>query len=360
MKKKIKKETKKLKLKKSIVIIGIASVVIVAGLIVGLFFLNKKTDDNTPSGNTTTTTPNTPEEKGIKVVDLNSTSRPYAVMINNHPAARPYHSGLQDAYIVYEIVVEGGMTRYMALFKDQNTERIGSVRSSRHYYLDYALENDAYYVHWGWSPQAQSDISSLKVNNINGLTYEGSYFYRDKTLGVALEHTGLTDMGQLNKAVAKLGYRTDLKKDLLLDYSIDPIDASAKSNTKSANNVSIKYSNSVTTSYVYDEEAQVYKRFVNSKTHSDYVTKEQYTAKNIITYQVANNSLDSYGRQDLTNVGSGKGYFITNGTAIPITWEKSSREAQTIYRYEDGEEIIVNDGNTYIQIQPKGQTLTFE
>ena len=51
----------------------------------------------------------------------------------------------------------------MALFKGQNLEKIGPVRSSRHYFLDYALENDAIYVHYGWSPQAQYDISNLGV-----------------------------------------------------------------------------------------------------------------------------------------------------------------------------------------------------
>ena len=113
------------------------------------------------------------EEKKLKIVDLSSNTRPYAVMINNHPSARQNHAGLQDAYLIYEMIVEGGMTRYMAVFKDKDTAKIGSVRSSRHYFLDYAMENDAMYVHWGWSPQAQSDISTYGINNINGLKYEG-------------------------------------------------------------------------------------------------------------------------------------------------------------------------------------------
>lgn len=112
----------------------------------------------------------------MKIVDLSSNTRPYAVMINNHPSARQNHAGLQDAYLIYEMIVEGGMTRYMAVFKDKDTAKIGSVRSSRHYFLDYAMENDAMYVHWGWSPQAQSDISTYGINNINGLTYEGNTF----------------------------------------------------------------------------------------------------------------------------------------------------------------------------------------
>ena len=108
----------------------------------------------------------TEEEKRVKIVDLSTESRPYAVMINNIGTARPLQSGLQDAYLMYEIIVEGGITRYMALFMDQNTERIGSIRSARHYFLDYALENDAIYVHHGQSPQAQSDFKALNVDRL--------------------------------------------------------------------------------------------------------------------------------------------------------------------------------------------------
>ena len=104
----------------------------------------------------------------------------------------------------------------------------------------------------------------------------------------------------------------------------------------------------------------MYKQFVNDKAHTDYETKNQYTVKNIITYQVGNKTIagDEKGRQDLDNIGSGKGYFITEGRAIPITWEKKSRSAQTIYRYQDGTEITVNDGNTWIHIVPKSGSIS--
>ena len=301
------------------------------------------------------------EVKKIQILDENSKSRPYAVMINNHNQARPYHSGLQDAYIVYEIVVEGGITRMMALFKDKDTEKIGSVRSSRHYFLDYALENDAYYVHWGWSPQAQSDISRMGINNINGLTYEGVYFFRDKTLNVSSEHRGFTSMELLKQAVKKLNYRSETENDLLLNYSVDPVNISAMNNAQLANNISIPYSGYVTTSYEYDAENKVYNRVVNGEPHKDYITGNQYTAKNIITYKISNHTLagDNKGRQDIDNIGSGDGYFITEGYAIPIKWTKSSRDSQTKYTFEDGKELQVNDGNTYIQIQPSNMELTF-
>lgn len=299
------------------------------------------------------------DEKKLKIVDVNSNSRPVAVMINNHPTARKYHMGLQEAYIVYEIIVEGGSTRYMALYKDQNIDKIGSVRSSRHYFLDYALENDAIYVHWGWSDMAKNDISRLGVNNINGLYYEGQYFYREN-LGISLEHTGFTNTELINKGIDKLGYRKTSSKNMLLDYSIDEIDLSKMDGAIPANDIDIKYSSVVTTNYKYDSDNKNYLRFVNGEEHKDYATKKQYTVKNIITYQVSNHTLsgDVKGRQDIDNLGSGSGYLISDGYAVPINWSKSTRSSQTVYTFKDGTKINVNDGNTFIQIQPTSGNLT--
>lgn len=297
----------------------------------------------------------------LNIVDVKSTTRPIAVMINNHNQARPYHSGLQDAYIIYEIVVEGGITRMMALFKDQTTERIGSVRSSRHYYLDYALENDAIYVHFGWSPQAQSDISKLGINNINGLYDSG--FWRDRSLPVNYEHTAVTSIEGIKNTINSKGYRAnynsnDTESELLLNYSIDPININESEDSIVANNITIPYSNYMTSSYVYDFENQYYLRFANGIPHTDYITNEQYHFKNIIVINVENYTIDSYGRQSLNNIGTGTGYFITNGYARPITWEKNSRSEKTMYRYNDGTEITVNDGNTFIQIEPINKITT--
>lgn len=299
------------------------------------------------------------EPPKLDIVDAKSKSRPFAVMINNHAQARPYHSGLQDANIVYEIIVEGGITRMMAVFKDKTTERIGSIRSSRHYFLDYALENDAIYVHFGWSPQAESDMGKLGVNNINGLYDNG--FWRDTSLPVDYEHTAVNNIANMKSTASNKGYRMEYNSDdvlseQVLKYTTDEINLSGKEDSIVANNISIPYSYYMTSSYKYDPEHKYYLRFANGKEHTDYVTKEQYHFKNIIVINVGNYSIDNYGRQTLENIGNGTGYFITNGYARPITWEKSSRSAKTIYKYADGEVIEVNDGNTFIQIQPSTQT----
>lgn len=301
------------------------------------------------------------EEPKITIVDPDSNKRPYAVMINNIGTARPYQSGLQDAYIIYEFIVEGGITRYLALFKDVNVDRIGTVRSSRHYYLDYVLENDAIYAHWGGSEFAYSDISKLDIDNIDGMN--GVYFWKDSSLPVSTEHTAYTKTSSLDEAVEKKGYRKELNDHgLLLNYSAKPVDLSKDETVKDANTVDIRYSNVIESDkYEYDADNKVYKRSVNGDAHVDYVTKKQYTFKNIITYQVENNTIpgDYKGRQNLENIGSGEGYYITEGKAIEITWEKKSRKDKTVYKVKStGKELVVNDGNTFIQVQPKGQPIT--
>ena len=296
------------------------------------------------------------EEKKINIVSLDSKSRPYAVMINNISTARPLQSGLQDAYLMYEIIVEGGITRYLAVFVDTNTERIGSIRSARHYFIDYALENDAFYVHHGQSPQAQADFSKLGVDRI--VVDNSKTGWRDKTLKVSSEHTLFTSIEKLKNGINNR--RTERKNDYLLNYSADPVDLSKLEGNQVANSVRITYSKSNVSSYTYNSDEKVYYRFVNDKEHKDYVTGKQYTFKNIITYQVENYTLndgENKGRQDIKNVGSGEGYYITEGYATKINWKKECRECQTEYTYLDGKEIIVNDGNTFIQIQPKGESL---
>ena len=163
------------------VLVGILVVlIIVAGILLGMKVVKDKElkgqiqtgETNTENGGTTIV-----EVKEPKIFKGND--RPIAVMIDNHKGAMP-QAGLNDAYLVYEIIVEGGESRLMALFKGANLDKIGPVRSSRHYFLDYALENDAIYVHFGWSPQAQSDITKLGVNNINGISESSTSFWRTK------------------------------------------------------------------------------------------------------------------------------------------------------------------------------------
>ena len=339
------------KIKKEYLLIII--VLVVVALLGTLIYLttSKKNKNNNENDNSTTTT----TVKKLNIVNEESKSRPYAIMINNVEGARKLQSGLQDAYMVYELMVEGGITRYLALFLDQTTERIGSIRSARHYYLDYALENDAIYVHHGYSPQAREDWSKLGVDRIE--VNESTTGWRDKSASKTYEFTLFTNIEKLGKGIRSK--RTERNKDLLLNYSVDNIDISQMEGAIPANRVDIKYSSNTTTNYEYDTDNNIYLRSVNNKSQNDYVTGKQLTVKNIIVYKVKYSNIqgDNKGRQTIDNVGNGTGYYISNGYAVPITWKKDSRSSATIYKYNNGKEIQVNDGNTFIQIMPDNQTL---
>ena len=359
MSKKEKKVDKKGKKKK--VNIVLIAIIVGAGLLIGVgtWFLlggNNKEDlkEDTPAVEPTPTPTPTPT---LKIVDVNSKSRPYAVMIDNN-VGNSNHVGLLDAYLTYEIIVEGGLTRIMAVYKDTNTELIGPIRSSRHYFLDYALENGAIYGHFGWSSFARNDISALKVNNINGMTNGGNAYWRDKS--IASPHNVFTSMESLKTRASELGYPLTGDQGLLLNYSIENLDINEKENAVPANQVLVRYSASQTRGYTYDSENKVYLRNMNGSAHVDKLSGAQLSYKNIIIEQVENYTLDKKGHQDLRNIKSGKGYFLTNGYAVPITWSKSARKDKTVYTYADGSEITVNDGRTFIQIVPTTYNIAIE
>ena len=256
----------------------------------------------------------------------------------------------------------------MAIFKDTNTSLIGPVRSSRHYFLDYALEYDSLYAHYGWSTFAENDIKSLRVNNINGL-YVDSAYWRDRK--IAAPHNVFTNIETLYKSAENLGYQTTTDEWEALPITSDNVDLTKIKNKTctdtncdtglvQANKVTIPYSNSQTRSYAYDSERKVYLRYMNHNAHIDRDSKEQYHYKNIIIIKVKNKTLDSYGRQDLDTTGTKEAYYITNGYAIPITAKKDSRSGKTIYSYMDGSKVKLNDGNTFIQIEPVNMTPSFE
>ena len=285
------------------------------------------------------------EEKKIKIFSGND--RPIAVMIDNHSDAWP-QAGLQDAYMVYEIIVEGGETRLMALFKGADVDKIGPVRSARHYFIDYAMENDAIYVHFGQSPQAQSDIKKYSINDINGIAEDGVTFWRTKDK--AAPHNAVTNTEKLLASAKNKKYRTTSSEKSVLKYTTDEVKLE---DGEEATTITIPHSDLQTVKYVYDSENKVYERYARSKKQTDWDTKEAITTKNIVITFCENYTLsdsENKGRQGLKNIGTFDGYYITEGKAIKIKCTKSARDEKTVYKDLNGNEIQVNDGNTFVNI----------
>ena len=344
-----------------IVIILVLSLILLAIL---LFANSKKpSSDNNNKVNGGVDTKNPISIEKLKVYDEESNQRPYAVMIPNAGNEKKRHYGIQNAYLTYEIIVEGGLTRLMALFKDTEIEKVGPIRSSRHYFLDYVLENDALYIHWGGSQFAYGDIKSLNIDNLDGMGYDdgtGRVFWRDKNYNSP--SNGFISTEKIKKEVERQEYRITSDDYQLLNYSTKKVDLSNDETFKEANNIIINYPGGAYVKYEYDEENEYYLRYNNETKYIDNLTNEQVHVKNIIVLNIENESIvnDSSGRQNLNNIGNGKGYYISNGQSIEITWSKKSRTSKTIFKDLSGKEIKINDGNTFIQVQPLNKTTTIE
>lgn len=287
------------------------------------------------------------EEKKVQIYQGNE--RPIAVMIDNHKLAWP-QGGLNEAYMVYEIIAEGGETRLMALFKGANVEKIGPVRSARHYFLDYAMENDAIYAHFGESPQAKSDITKFSIHDIDGIAEDGTTFWRVKDKSAP--HNAATSTEKLLQSAKNKNYRTTSTKESVLNYVTDEVNLE---NGQGAISVTIPHSTLQVVKYVYDEENKVYERYARNKSQKDWTSGKTVTTKNIIITFCDNYTLadkENKGRQGLKNIGTFDGYYITNGKAIKIKCIKEDRDEQTRYEDLEGNEIKVNDGNTFVQICP--------
>lgn len=358
----------------TILIIILAILIIVAGGILIYMVINQGQETGNVANNEENI--DNKQEEGELVVQQKEAEifagkdRPIAVMIDNHTGAWP-QANLNKAYLVYEIIVEGGETRLMAVFKGQNLEKIGPVRSARHYFLDYALENNAIYVHHGWSPQAESDISTLGVNNINGIQESAKDFWRVKDKSAP--HNLFTSTDSILEIAKKKGYQTTSSKKSILNYIGTEVDLNMKYSAESelqgltkarvANVVTIPHSTLQKVQYIYNEETKTYTRNARGKVQTDYVTGEELTTKNIIITMCDNYTLEdteNKGRQGLKNIGTFDGYYITDGYAIPIKCSKVSRTAQTEYKDLEGNIIEVNDGNTYINICPTDAKIVIE
>ena len=156
----------------------------------------------------------TPDPSAQEIKDffrryVDTKERPIAVMVDNDDKnARP-HAGLDEAYLIYEMVIEGGATRFLAFFRDAATEKIGPVRSSRHYFLDYLMEHDGIYVHYGWSPKAIQDISAFGIEKINGvLGTDGHIFWREEKFRGDW-HSAYTSVEKIKEITTQKGYATE-------------------------------------------------------------------------------------------------------------------------------------------------------
>ncbi len=184
---------------------------------------------------------------------------------------------------------------------------------------------------------------------------DGTTYWRDNTRKAP--HNALTSTEKILASANKKGYRTTSEQRSVLNYTTDEV---LLEDGNDATYVKIPYSTFNTVEYNYNAETKRYTRTSKGKKQTDWTTGEDITTKNIIITFAENYSVSSGNvLQDVKNIGKLKGYYITNGKAIEITCEKADRKSKTIYKDLQGNEIKVNDGNTFVQICPINANVTF-
>lgn len=287
--------------------------------------------------------------------DFDTDERAYAVMIDNDGNSSRPHAGLEDAYIIYEMYVEGSATRLMAIFKGADTPKIGPVRSSRHYFLEYVSDNDALYSHAGFSPLAMEQIQTMHIDNMNGLVYEPNYYWRERKYSGDY-HSLFTSIGNLSNLADHLGYRKT-SDSLPFEFSSNPPTYEGDS----ATDITIPYAPFYYVSYKYDEKTKLYDRYINSELHPTQ-SGEKLQAGQIIMQFASNTSLgDGSDRQDLKTTGKGNGIFIRDGVATPITWSRKDRSSKLRFYTQDGKELVLDSTRqTYVQVLPESLSYTIK
>ena len=170
----------------------------------------------------------------------------------------------------------------------------------------------------------------------------------------------LSKEGIMTKSAQNKKYRTTSTEKSVLNYVTDEVNLE---DGQSAVSITIPHSNLQTVKYEYDETNKVYKRFARNKAQTDWTSGESLTTKNIIVTMCDNfdlNDGENKGRQTLKNIGTFDGYYLTNGKAIKIKCIKNARDEKTVYKDLQGNEIKVNDGNTWVNICPTDAKIVIE
>ena len=294
-----------------------------------------------------------------ETLDAVSSNRPYAIMINNLVKAVP-QCGISKADIIYEIIAEGSVTRFMAIFHDlSDVDVIGPVRSVRPYFYRVGQHYGAIISSAGGSSEAIDLIKKEGYDYLNGIAGAGSAFYRDdwRRENKGFEHSLMTTGEKLMKSAEKHGYKTTMEA---VDYGFH-FTADAMTTGEAASKITVWfYNNGKKTVMNYDETTGLYAMYQHGDDAVDGNDKSPVTFRNVVVLEADTHVKDKQGHLETQMTGTGKGYFARDGKIIPIQWSRESNSAKYVYTDSEGNPISFGIGKTYIAIVPDGSPLSYQ
>lgn len=304
--------------------------------------------------------------------------RNMAVMIpNNYRAGysesspKLHQYGISKASIIYEAPVEGRITRLMCIFEDyDDLSKIGPIRSSRDYYIYQSMSFDSIYVNWGLArPWVEELINSNRVDNISASVagiYNGydAAFFRDTSElpGAASEFTGYLKIDKFKDGVAARGYQTEYRSsfeqafsfanDCIATYDDCPDATTIWPGGTGKNSGGYGNYGENNVRFEYNEDDHLYYRYQYGEAMIDNMNKEQIAVTNVVLkYCHGEERLPDDPSHDYLAFGihgTGDCYIFTNGKAIKGTWSKASDYGADYFYDENGNEIVLNQGKTWM------------
>jgi hypothetical protein len=284
---------------------------------------------------------------------------PIAVMIDDLSAARP-QSGLASASVVWQAPAEGGIPRYMAIFQDNMPDVVGPVRSARYYYIAWAAEWRALYVHAGGSPQA---IDTLRAKGNGQLVYNADEFRYGRSFYRSRERFSPHNLYAKGSTLRSLGKRVGAKDksyNPVWQFAPDaPLDARPYGGT-----ITLRYPANLV-KYKYDRKTNTYLRSVTKETkQTDAADGTRIAPKNVVVMMMRfgplNDGHPNKHRLEATVIGSGTAWIATNGKTIKGTWKKTGLTKPTRFYDSKGREVTLTVGQTFVQVMRVGYSVAFK
>ena len=313
-------------------------------------------ETTTPEPETTTPEPETTADPhlgesrspltGLYVSDSIAATRPVAIMINNISQALP-QSGVLAADVIYEAPVEGGITRLMAIYQNYaSLAKLGSVRSSRLYYAQAAVEYDAIYAHFGQSKYAVNFLNSSAIDNLSAMEAVGNTVYFRTSDRVA-PHNAYASGDRILKGISQKGYRSTISEDYRCPLVFTEDGEKITLNGGGATRIYPGYASNKPY-FVYDSASGTYLRYQYGGAHMDRETGTQLSVTNVIIQFAPAAYQGDEKTWDFTLTGTGSGYCFTGGTMEKISWSRASLTGVTTYYRADGSPLVLNNGKTWV------------
>ena len=275
--------------------------------------------------------------------------RPVAVAIDNHHQALP-QSGISQAAICYEILAEGNITRIIAIFHDFNTQKIGPIRSVRSYFLNFAMDYDAIFVHHGGSPQGYDLIEESGIAALDAMRLSGTFWRDPERAGIPgmSVHSSYTGEALIRQAQERFKFRPVIREGLNPGFSFYD-EPAQPDGAAGAAYVYVPFAAGYGSMFEYREDGLYYK-YMEDEPQIDAETGEQLSVSNILiqyapVYLIQG---DTAGRREAVLTGAGDGVLITRGGWAPVRWGKQSLKTPTRWYNTDGGALYFNRGKTWI------------